>query len=43
LQHIKTTDVGDYDKETSFWDIKDQRIDSIESGLPNEIMDVIRV
>lgn len=32
----------DYDKEVSFWDIKDQRIDSIESGLPNEVMDVIR-
>ena len=32
----------DYDREVSFWDIKDFRIDSIESGLPNEIMDVIR-
>jgi hypothetical protein len=39
---FKTTDGSDYDKETSFWTITDQRIDSMESGLPYEIMDVIR-
>jgi hypothetical protein len=39
---FKTTDESDYDKETSFWTITDQRIDSMESGLPYEIMDVIR-
>lgn len=33
---------NDYEKEISFWDIKDLRIDSIESGLPNEIMEVIK-
>lgn len=31
-----------YEKETSFWDIVDQRIDSMESGLPNVVMDVIK-
>jgi hypothetical protein len=29
-------------RETSFWDMSDVRIDSIESGLPNEIMEVIK-
>ena len=29
-------------RETSFWDMSDIRIDSIESGLPNEIMEVIK-
>jgi hypothetical protein len=28
-------------RETSFWDMSDTRIDSIESGLPNEIMEII--
>lgn len=31
-----------YEKETSFWDIVDQRIDSMESGLPNVVIDVIK-
>ena len=31
-----------YDVETSFWNITDQRIDSMESGLPNDVLDVIR-
>lgn len=31
-----------YEKETSFWDIIDQRIDSMESGLPIVVMDVIK-
>jgi hypothetical protein len=38
----KTTDVGEHDKETSFWNITDQRIDSMESGLSYEVMDIIR-
>ena len=29
-------------RETSFWDMSDIRIDSIESGLPNEIMEIIK-
>ena len=29
-------------RETSFWDMSDTRIDSIESGLPNEIMELIK-
>jgi hypothetical protein len=29
-------------RETSFWDMSDARIDSIESGLPNEVMEVIK-
>jgi hypothetical protein len=29
-------------RETSFWDMSDVRIDSIESGLPNEVMEVIK-
>ena len=31
-----------YDRETSFWNMIDNRIDSIESGLPVEVMDVIK-
>jgi len=31
-----------WDKETSFWNLIDQRIDSLESGLPLEVMNVIR-
>jgi hypothetical protein len=31
-----------YDRETSFWNIIDNRIDSIESGLPVEVMEVIK-
>ncbi len=38
---FKNLDTG-YDVETSFWNITDQRIDSMESGLPNDILDVIR-
>ena len=38
---FKNLDTG-YDVETSFWNITDQRIDSMESGLPNDVLDVIR-
>jgi hypothetical protein len=31
-----------YEKETSFWNLVDQRIDSLESGLPNEVMNLIK-
>jgi len=31
-----------YDAETSFWNITDQRIDSMDSGLPNDVLDVIK-
>ena len=31
-----------YEKETSFWNMVDNRIDSIDSGLPNEVMDIIK-
>lgn len=31
-----------YDIEVSFWDIYDKRIDSMESGLPSEIINLIR-
>jgi hypothetical protein len=31
-----------YEKETSFWNLVDQRIDSLESGLPNEVMILIK-
>jgi len=31
-----------YERETSFWNITDQRIDSLETGLPNHIMDIFR-
>jgi hypothetical protein len=31
-----------HEKETSFWDIVDQRIDSMDSGLPSVVMDIIR-
>jgi hypothetical protein len=31
-----------YDRETSFWNMIDNRIDSIESGLSVEVMDVIK-
>ena len=34
--------LDEYEKETSFWDIIDQRIDSMESGLPIVVMDVIK-
>jgi len=32
----------DYEKELSFWDVLDRRIDSIQANLPNEIMSVFR-
>jgi hypothetical protein len=32
----------DYEYETSFWDIKDIRIDSMEANLPTHILDIIR-
>jgi hypothetical protein len=28
--------------ETSFWNITDQRIDSMESGLPSDVLDIFR-
>jgi hypothetical protein len=31
-----------YEKETSFWDVVDVRIDSLESGLPHEILNVFQ-
>lgn len=31
-----------YERETSFWNITDQRVDSLETGLPNHIMDVFK-
>ena len=31
-----------YEKETSFWNLIDQRIDSLESGLPIEVMNIIK-
>jgi CRISPR/Cas system CSM-associated protein Csm5 (group 7 of RAMP superfamily) len=31
-----------HDRETSFWNLVDQRIDSLESGLPIEAMNIIR-
>ena len=31
-----------YEKETSFWNLIDQRIDSLESGLPYDVMDIIK-
>jgi hypothetical protein len=30
------------DKETSFWDITDNRVDSMECNLPQEVMDIIK-
>jgi hypothetical protein len=30
------------DKETSFWDIIDNRVDSMECNLPQEVMDIIK-
>lgn len=32
----------DYDRETSFWNAKDERIDSIETGLPSYVLDIIK-
>jgi hypothetical protein len=32
----------DYDRETSFWNMVDHRIDSMESGLSYEVMEVIK-
>jgi hypothetical protein len=31
-----------YEEETSFWNILDKRIDSLEAGLPHEIMDIFK-
>jgi hypothetical protein len=31
-----------YEKEISFWNITDQRVDSLETGLPIHIMDIFR-
>ena len=28
--------------ETSFWDINDQRIDSMDSGLPDDVLNIFR-
>jgi hypothetical protein len=32
----------DYEYETSFWDVKDIRIDSMEANLPSHILDIIK-
>jgi hypothetical protein len=32
----------DYEYETSFWDVKDIRIDSMETDLPRRILDIIK-
>jgi hypothetical protein len=32
----------DYERETSFWNAKDERIDSIETGLPPYVLGVIK-
>ena len=31
-----------FEEETSFWNIIDKRIDSLEAGLPHEIMDIFK-
>jgi len=31
-----------HDAETSFWNITDQRIDSMDSGLPSDVLDIFR-
>lgn len=31
-----------YDRETSFWNMIDNRIDSMDSNLPNDVMDIIK-
>lgn len=31
-----------YDRETSFWDITDIRVDSLETNLPSEILNIIK-
>jgi hypothetical protein len=31
-----------HESETSFWNITDQRIDSMDSGLPNDVLDIFR-
>lgn len=32
----------DYEYETSFWDVKDIRIDSMEANLPHHVLDIIK-
>ena len=32
----------DYEYETSFWDVKDIRIDSMEANLPNHVLDIVK-
>jgi hypothetical protein len=32
----------DYEYETSFWDVKDIRIDSMEADLPRHVLDIIK-
>jgi len=34
--------IDQHERETSFWDIVDQRIDSMESGLPIIVMNIIK-
>jgi len=38
---FKSLDTG-HDAETSFWNITDQRIDSMDSGLPSDVLDIFR-
>jgi len=32
----------DWDRETSFWNAKDERIDSMETGLPQYVIDILK-
>jgi len=32
----------EYEKETSFWNVKDERMDSMETNLPEHILDIIK-
>jgi hypothetical protein len=38
---FKNIDIS-YENETSFWDINDQRIDSMDSGLPDDVLNIFR-
>jgi hypothetical protein len=38
---FKSLDIS-YENETSFWDINDQRIDSMDSGLPDDVLNIFR-
>jgi hypothetical protein len=38
---FKNIDIS-YENETSFWDINDQRIDSMDIGLPDDVLNIFR-